>query len=265
MARRRNRNKLFESILDKVGATDLSSADKIKKSAQEKIRDEKSSIDIESEKYQYLFVISYVVDFFKMDRQSGYIENVRDDFKNGMDDLNDALESLLNQDDFKTSLILVKENNNYTKHTLELYDRLEIPIVNYQNEEIINWGNDRSRFDIDDGIKINLRIQFNLKDKSVHFYTKFMRRIIPPLTRMMIHTDKDLTHSEVQCYTFLRPEWANDPSVEYFCSLDELADELTISYRNEITFVQYFAGTYCAFNKIGNDLSDFVASEGGRT
>lgn len=96
MARRRNRNKLFESILDKVGATDLSSADKIKKSAQEKIRDEKSSIDIESEKYQYLFVISYVVDFFKMDRQSGYIENVRDDFKNGMDDLNDALESLLN-------------------------------------------------------------------------------------------------------------------------------------------------------------------------
>ena len=71
---------------------------------------------------------------------------------------------------------------------------------------------------------------------------------------MMKRTDKDLTHFEVNCYTFLYPEWALDPDLEYFCSLDELADELTVSvYTNGINFVEYFARTYCAFNKIRDD------------
>ena len=158
MARRRSKHRLFESILDKVGASETSSAEKIKTSEDEKIQRDKDSIDIEPEKYQHLFVICYVVDFYKMDKEKGYIEKVRDDFKNGLDDLNEALSSILDSDDFKTSLILIKESDNFTQHTLDLYNQLEIPIVNYRDEKIINWGNDRGRFDIDDGIKVNLRI-----------------------------------------------------------------------------------------------------------
>ena len=263
MARRKNKRRLFESILDNIGSVESSSAEKIKSEDETRIAQEKENVDIEPEKYQHLMIVSYAVDYYDMERKAGYIETVRDDFKNGVDDLQDAMSRLLKEDDFKVSLVLIQEDsvNTFTKHNRELYKLLEIPILNYEDENFINWGNDRARIDVEDHITINLRIQFNLKDKSVHFYTKFMRRIIPPLSRMMIHTDKDLQHSEVQCYTFLKPEWALDPRLEYFCSLEDLADDLTISYRNEITIGSQIPRTYCVFNKVPDEECNFYFKE----
>lgn len=244
---------MFESILDNVEAKDTSSSDRIKKADMERLMNQEDNINVEPEKYKHLFVISYAVDYYKMDRQSGYLETIRDDFKEGLEVLREEMSKVLGPDNFKASLVLIQEHNNYTQHTLDLYNQLEIPINNNIDDPFINWGNDRARFDVEDGIRVNLRFQFNLKGKSVRFYTKFMRRFIPIVARMMRRTDKDLSHSEVQCYTFLLPEWANDPEVVFFCELDELYDELIVSYKNDITFVYALARSYCAINKVHDE------------
>ena len=183
MARRKNTYRLFESILDQMDATDARSSERVRREMTDRFQYETNNPAVEPEKYRHLFVISYVVDFIRMEREAGYMEKVRDGFHNGLEDLRETMTALFAPNDFKTSMIVIGPGRGYTEHTLEVYRQLDFPIVS-NDEPFLSYGTDSARLEVG-GFTVNLRVQFNLRDKSVRFYTKFMRRFIPIAARMM--------------------------------------------------------------------------------